>query len=91
MRAEQKGRRGRESWRDSSGREGDRERWFIKHLEARRADRPLHFSPLTVQEIQRLNVDLKHTSIRALCIVCVFSATRKAMLVPTGLNNVMEM
>lgn len=37
------------------GREGGKERyrvrWFIKHLEGWRADRPLHFSPLTVQEI----------------------------------------
>lgn len=33
-------------------REGDRERWFIKHLEGWRADRPLHFSPFTVQEIE---------------------------------------
>lgn len=32
------------------GREGDGERWFIKHLEGWRADRPLHFAPLTVQE-----------------------------------------
>jgi len=35
----------------TGGREGDREGWFIKHLEEWRADRPLHFSPLTVWEI----------------------------------------
>lgn len=36
---------------DEPEREGDRERWFIKHLEGWRADRPLDFSPFTVWEI----------------------------------------
>lgn len=42
----------REARETVTGRGGDRERWFIKHLEGWRADRPLHFSPLTVREIE---------------------------------------
>lgn len=62
-----------ESWRGSG--EGDKEGWFIKHLEGWRADRPLHFSPLTVQEIHHAP---KYSSV----FISVFSVTLKSTACP---------